>query len=157
MLFYRLRRCGTVPIDFWLAGRLCPTLFLTVVLTGCGGSASSVSGTVTLDGRPLGGSQSVRVTVMFYPESGGAPAAARADARGGYVLSTGAQQGLASGNYVVAISANEVIPPKVEGGMPGMRALTPQRYADPAQSGLRAEVKPGRNTFDFDLKSDARG
>ncbi len=122
------------------------------LLTGCGGGPSSVSGNVTLDGQPLAGKDQTRVTIMFYPESGGAPAAALADEYGGYSLATGAQKGLAPGNYVVIIAATESTP-AAAGGMPGKRMITPAKYADPKQSGFHAEVKPGRNTFDFDLKS----
>jgi hypothetical protein len=110
------------------------------------------------DGEPLAGSDNVRVTIMFYPESGsGAPAAAIADEAGEYVLSTGSQAGLAPGNYVVTLSATEFTPTADPGGMPGKRVLTPARYANPKQSGFRAEVTPGRNTFDFDLQSTAKG
>lgn len=134
------------------------TWILLVVLAGCGSSTASVSGSISLDGQPLVGSETVRVTVMFYPESGdGAPAAAKVDQSGRYTLSTGAQAGVAPNNYVVAISANQVIPANSGGGMPSMRPLTSPDYANPKLSGLKAEVKPGRNTIDFDLKSDAKG
>lgn len=134
----------------------CSILVMSVALTGCGNGLSSVSGDLTLDDQPLAGSDRVRATIMFYPESGGAPAAALADESGGYVLSTGAQDGLAPGNYLVIVSATESSPPAVAGGTPSKRVLTPEKYANPKQSGLRAEVKPGRNTFNFDLKSDAK-
>ena len=136
--------------------RLHAFLILTVVLTGCGSGLSSVSGNLTLDGKPLAGSDNVRVTIMFFPESGsGAPAAALADEEGGYSVSTGSQSGLAPGNYVVTLSATEYRPTDSTGGMPSKRVLTPARYANPKLSGLRAEVQPGRNTFDFDLRSEA--
>jgi hypothetical protein len=160
MLLRRPRKIGTVPNNCWHLAvcALCSALLASLVLTGCGGGTSSVSGKLTLDGEPLARTENVSVTIMFYPESGsGAPAAALADEAGGYVLSTGSQQGLAPGNYVVTLSATEFTPPAVAGGMPGNRVLTPARYANPKQSGLRAEVKPGSNTFNFDLRSDANG
>jgi hypothetical protein len=93
---------------------------------------------------------------MFFPASGsGAPAAALADESGNYSLSTGAQSGLAPGSYVVTLAATEVTPGAA--GEPRKRVITPLRYANPKQSDLRAEVEPGRNTFDFDLRSDAGG
>ena len=135
--------------------RLYTFLIMAVVLTGCGSGRSSVSGTLTLDGKPLAGSENVQVTIIFYPESGiGAPAAAMADQDGRYAVSTGSQAGLAPGNYAVALSATEYGTTNTAGGMPAKRVLTPARYANPKQSGLRAEVQPGRNTFDFDLQSD---
>lgn len=122
-----------------------------MIAVGCGGSASSVSGTVSVDGKPLVGSDTVRVTVMFFPELSGAPAAAKLDTSGQYELSTGSQAGLPPGNYSVAISAKEIA--TSGGGGQGARDLAASNYSDPQTSGLRAEVKPGSNTFDFDLKS----
>jgi hypothetical protein len=136
--------------------QLSPILVAFAAWTGCGSGLSSVSGTVTLDGKPLAGSENVRVTIMFFPESGtGAPAAALADESGGYTVSTGSQAGLAPGNYVVTLSATEYRP-AAGGGAPARRVLTPSRYANPKQSGLRAQVEPGRNKFDFNLQSDSR-
>jgi hypothetical protein len=131
-------------------------LLILALVTGCGGSSSSVSGTVTVDGKPLIGSETVLVTVMFYPESSGAPAAARLDESGQYELSTGSQEGLPPGNYLVAISAKEIVGPS-SGESTNMRNLAARRYASPKTSGFKAEVKPGANTFDFDLKSDPKG
>jgi hypothetical protein len=105
-----------------------------------------------VDGKPLVGSDTVRVTVMFFPESSGAPAAAKLDGSGQYELSTGSQAGLPPGNYTVAISAKEITS-AAGGGSQGMHDLASSTYSDPLTSGLVAEVKPGSNTFDFDLKS----
>jgi hypothetical protein len=127
-----------------------------VALAGCGNGRSSVRGTLTLDGQPLARTDNVHVTIMFFPASGnGAPAAALADESGNYSLTTGSQSGLAPGTYVVTLAATEVAP--VAGGAPRKRMITPSRYANPKQSDLRAEVEPGRNTFNFDLHSDAGG
>lgn len=125
---------------------------ILIVSVGCGGSASRVSGTVSIDGKPLVGSDTVRVTVMFFPESSGAPAAAKLDESGQYELSTGSQTGLPPGNYSVAISAKDIAAP-AGGGSQGARDLAAPNYSDPQTSGLKAEVKPGSNTFDFDLSS----
>src|SRR5262245_38392670 len=84
-----------------LACALGAGLLATVALSGCGNGNASVSGRLTLDGAPLASSERVRVTVMFCPEGGGVPAAALADGDGRYRLSTGAQMGLAPGDYVV--------------------------------------------------------
>lgn len=131
------------------------TACLVTMLTGCGSDLSSVTGTLTLDGRPLAGGETVGVTVLLFPETGvGVPAAGRADESGEYEISTGSQQGIKPGAYLVAISGVEVIPPKTEQEMPGRRQLTPLRYADPKQSGFRVDVKPGSNECDFDLHSD---
>jgi hypothetical protein len=164
--FHRIRmnvlpqKCSARTFDHksQVAWRLTAISFAALVLSGCGNGLSSVSGNVTLDGKPLRGSESVRVTVMFYPASGrGAPAAAIADENGEYAVATGSKEGLAPGSYVVTLSAVEFIPSNVPGGMPGRKVLTPERYANAKESGLSADIKPGRNTFDFELSSDAQG
>ena len=133
-------------------------LVLSFFITGCGSGLARVGGTVTLDDKPLAGGRDLRVTVLFVPESGsGTTGAALVDADGRYSLSTGAKSGIQPGDYLVAISAVEVIRPKDESAPPGSRPLTAQHYADPKLSGFRAEVQPGSNTFDFNLRSDARG
>ena len=122
------------------------------IAVGCGEALPTVSGQLTLDGQPLSASDTVRVTIMFYPESDGAPAAALADHRGWYELATGATQGIAPGRYVAVVSA--VDSSSGTDGTPQKRVITPEIYADPTRSGLVAEVKPGSNRFDFDLKSN---
>ena len=111
-----------------------------------------------LDDKPLAGGRDLRVTVMFVPESGsGATGAALAGADGEYALSTGSKRGLKPGNYLVGISAVEVLRSNDESAPPSFRPLTPRHYADPNRSGFRAEVLSGRNVFDFNLRSDTRG
>lgn len=91
---------------------------------------------------------------MFYPESGvGAPAAATVDESGEYQLSSGSQNGLAPGPYVVTLSAMELTFPNGPEAEPSRKLLTPMRYAQPKESGLRREVKPGSNRFDLELTS----
>jgi hypothetical protein len=141
-------------------GQVGGTLFLILLSLvgwgGCNGGRSSVRGTLTLDGEPLARTENVQVTIMFFPANGsGAPAAALADESGNYTLTTGSQSGLAPGSYVVTLAATEVTP--AAGGSSKKRMVTPLRYANPKQSDLRAEVQPGRNTFDFDLQSSDAG
>jgi hypothetical protein len=147
---------GTLSIFSARAFVRCAALVAMFLLTGCGSDLASVSGTLTLDGKPLARTENTNVTIMFYPESGsGAPAAAMTDESGQYELTTGSQQGVAPGKYVVTLSASQFDPPSPEGGPPGRRFLTPVRYASPGESELRADVEPGSNTFDFDLKSSS--
>lgn len=133
----------------------CLLLLMSLCAVGCSDSAK-VSGLVSLDDKPFVGGRDMRVTVMFVPESGdGATAAGLVDDNGKYNLSTGSKSGLKPGNYLVAISAVEMIRSKDDSAPPGGRRLTSRRYADPRQSGFRAEVQSGSNTFDFNLRSDA--
>lgn len=126
-----------------------------LAFTGCGGDWSSVSGKLSLDGKPLASGENRQVTLMFQPESGGGPpAAAQVDSSGYYTLSTGSRGGLPPGNYVVTISAMDLSFPAGPNNPPVRRLITPLKYAQPEQSGLRCVVQPGRNQFDFGLDSD---
>jgi hypothetical protein len=123
-------------------------------LVGCGSNLSSVSGTVTLDGKPLAGSDKLSGTVQFSPEDGrGTIAVGNLDQSGRYNLSTGSRVGVLPGKYLVSVSAVEIIPPKIAGEAGSGRLTTPPRYADAKSSGFTAEVAPGRNTFDYALSS----
>jgi hypothetical protein len=142
-----------ISIDGWIVNRVVVLFLALGGFAGCGESLPTVSGNLTLDGRPLAASDTTRVTIMFYPEGGGAPAAALVDSNGHYQLATGAKEGVAVGRYVAVVSATDSAPSGVAGGSPRKKVLTPAIYANPKQSGLVADVKPGSNTFDFDLKS----
>ena len=131
-------------------------LLLSIGLIGCSDTAN-VSGIVSLDDKPLIGGHDQRVTVMFVPESGsGATAAGLVDGEGRYTLFTGTKQGIQPGSYLVAVSAVQMIRSKYESGPPAGRRLTPNFYADPKRSGFRTEVQAGSNTFDINLRSDAK-
>jgi hypothetical protein len=117
-----------------------------LLLAGCGGGASTVSGSVSLDGQPLTRTESRNITIMFTPESGGAPASALVDESGEFSLATGARAGLAPGKYIVTLAAIEVTGGKKQ-------VVTPARYSNAKDTDLRADVQPGSNNFDFELKS----
>jgi len=126
-----------------------------MLCVGCGSDLATVTGTVTLDGQPLAGSDMLRGTVQFSPEDGhGTKAVGYVDGNGHYDLTSGSRVGVLPGNYLVTISANQIIPSKTPGGAPSGRLVTPARYADPKNSGFKAEVGRGRNTFDYALTSD---
>ena len=97
-----------------------------------------VSGTITMDGKPLAG-----VMVAFFPEKG-RPATAVADDQGHYVL-----------RYTSDVSGSKVGPSTVhltwETGVSG--PPIPERYGL-NKSELTADVKPGDNVFDFSINSD---
>ena len=104
------------------------------------------------------GDRDHRITVLFVPAGGiGATTAALVDEDGGYELATGSQGGIKPGSYLVSISGVDVIRSADGSAPPGKRQATPARYADPQQSGFRADVEPGSNTFNFELKSEAAG
>lgn len=116
------------------------SLFATIL--GCGGPSDQpplgkVSGKVTLDGQPLEG-----VIVNFQPSTGRA-ATAETDASGKYELI-----------YIYGTNGAKVGVNKVSfrwpDGVEGKRAI-PKKYT--GATDIVAEVKSGRNTFDWELVS----
>lgn len=135
---------------------------LVLNLSGCGGKSDQpelgrVTGTVTLDGAPLGG-----VAVVFHPDNG-RPARGRTNAEGKYELTyIGNTPGSKIGNNRVEIAPNEE--GEEDSGDAGDTENTgaakrptrgkieiPARYN--IKSELKADVKPGENVFDFKLDS----
>jgi hypothetical protein len=117
---------------------------------GCGGKPSSVTGRVTLDGAPL-----PRGTVTFHPTEHGGLAYGTIDPDGAYELKTGGQQGLTPGEYDVTVVATEPTPANLPAGAtpPIGKRITPERYARPETTDLRAKVEPGANEIDLPLRS----
>ncbi len=125
---------------------------LSVVVTAlCASCASGpklhpVKGQVFFGGKPAEGAR-----VVFHPV-GADPNAPRPSgvvgADGTFTLSTHVPgDGAAAGAYAVAIvwlpADAQSDPKKTE-----LKNLLPDRYADPTQSNLRAEVKPGENVLE---------
>lgn len=123
-------------------------LFLAACcLVGCRGETGpakyTVSGTVTLDGKPLSNGD-----VTFYPVAGNLPAAAGKLEDGRYTFRT-----VAGEHRVVvrAVSDKPIITSPID--PPLYESIVPARYNDATT--LTADVTPaGRNRFDFDLASD---
>jgi hypothetical protein len=134
---------------------------------GCGGDANSpdlhpVSGTVTMDGKPLDSA-----TVFFRPSgtTKGTGSFGKTDASGKYTLRTDrGGEGAVEGTYDVMISrevnadgtpvADVAVDPNAPaeaGG--GLRESVPAAYSDYQRPTLNATVPPGGTTADFALKS----
>jgi hypothetical protein len=125
--------------------------------TGCGKHAASVSGDVTLDGKPLSTG-----VVNFTPAATGASAYANIGADGRYSLQTGAEAGLEPGSYRVTVAANataeQAAAMGIRIGRDGiMPLLTPPRYADVSTTPLVVDVKAGRQEIDLALEADTPG
>ena len=127
--------------------RLCWLTLLSAFLLGCGarGDLASVRGKVTLDGQPL-----PDAFVVFAPTKKGTTSYGRTDAGGNYeMMFTDYQKGAWLGENSVRISTGDL----GSGGGPGPKERVPIVYNE--ASTLTAEVKPGSNNLNFDLKSTA--
>ena len=129
-----------------------------LVIVGCSSRPADepplgrVRGKVTMDGQPLAG-----VDVAFLPEKG-RPSMATTDATGHYDLwYINRTMGAKVGPHKVFVRPTEMSPEEAaaNGSRSGAQVTPPPRI--PAKynkrSTLTAEVKPGRNTFDFALES----
>lgn len=127
---------------------------LCLAMSGCGNGLAQVSGLVTLDGKPLGSGDNVRTTVIFQPvASTGTKAAAIVDENGRYQLSTGSQEGIPPGEYIVTCTSAQVIPPKDPWGTPSGKQITSTKYSSAATSRMSFTVQAGSNEYDIPLKS----
>ena len=134
-------------VRLWLA------VLALFVPAGCGGSHERqttypVHGLVTLDGKPVsfGG-------VRFIP-AGGRPLHAKIQSDGTYSLSTGDEDGAPPGKYRIAVQVREIVKPAaaMEPPRPG-KSHIPEKYGDPATSGLVFEVVAGDNEHHIELSS----
>jgi hypothetical protein len=152
-------------------------LLMIALVAGCGGpkrpQTVAVSGTVTLDGKPVEGA-----TVGFIPEGGGRPATGTTDASGAFTLTTFEPgDGAVVGKHSVTVSkvrgsgqqgdqastASGPGPGPGPGAMPlsgmpeagGVKLewIVPKKYSEPANSGLKVEVRSGLEPVKLDLSS----
>lgn len=124
----------------------CASLILALSLTGCGGDGPErgvVTGKVTLNGDPLPGAD-----VVFQPEEG-SPSLAVTDDKGRYdLMYTRDKRGAMVGEHVVQITT-----PTTGTDTQGNEVRVPQQVPPKYNAGstLTCEVKPGKNTYDFEL------
>jgi hypothetical protein len=138
---------------WWVVSRCFVLALLAVVILGCGPGGpprAPVSGTVTLDGKPL-----PRGTVQFVPDASrgtnGPTGVGSIDAQGRYEIQTTGAPGAILGFHVVGVVACEEVDLNKTSYAP---SLIPERYNNPLASGLTAEVKKGqRNVINLELRS----
>jgi hypothetical protein len=120
--------------------------------SGCSRSdfESSVSGTVTLDGKAIGPG-----FLVFAPVSGGTnPANGAIQTDGSYQLKTANAIGLHAGRYKVSVTVlDQPDVPRGERSFVAAKSRIPEKYNDINTSGLEYEVESGRNTIDIPLSS----
>lgn len=124
-----------------------PSIVSIALFAGCNGNSANVTGTVTLDGQPL-----TTGSVSFQPTTSGPVAYGSIGPEGNYQLSTGTSTGLNAGEYIVTVVATEEArqPAPGEPELPP-KLLTPERYGNVEQSGLRFTVTRGANKIDLPL------
>lgn len=128
-------------------------VFVMAGVTGCGSSGGGpkeypVTGTVKFDGTPVETGQ-----ILFR--------ATERDKRGysGSITNGAYDLKAEAGKMTVQITASRIIPGKFDESNPGEKSPVGEMYI-PAryntQTELTAEVKPGKNSIDFDLKSETK-
>lgn len=108
-----------------------------------------VSGTVTLDGRPL-----FRAIVTFHQADAKKPKKLKAetDEEGKYRLTTAKPgDGIPAGDYLVTFS----FPERDKDGKvkEGGKEFLPQKYVDAERAVIKVTVTPGKNELNFNLAS----
>jgi hypothetical protein len=119
--------------------------------SGCSGNfASEVSGTVTMDGNPIGPG-----FLVFAAVDGDTnPANGAIQPDGSYQLKTANTRGLNPGKYRVSVTILDQpdVPPG-ERSYIVAKSRIPVKYNDMSTSGLEFDVAPGRNSIDIALAS----
>lgn len=122
-----------------------------MLAVGCSKSPhdSTVSGTVSLDGVPIGPG-----VIQFVPlDRGHNPATGTIQVGGDYQLKTSNDLGLPPGEYDVTVAVYNH--PEVKAGeraAPGSAPLrTPEKYLSLGTTDLRFTVEPGKNEIDVSL------
>jgi hypothetical protein len=114
-----------------------------LTLTGCERGRGDVSGTVTLNGKPLPGGM-----VTFVPDNGRAEAA-RIGEDGKYTITN-----IPAGPARITVATQQPIRMKENGKdfePLGKYVPIPERYRDPETSGLTLDVKRGFQECDLSL------
>lgn len=136
------------------------------MLAGCGVEEGNTRPTapvtvaVNYKGKPVEGA-----IVQFISVENPQPAVGTTDASGVCKLTTyKTHDGAIIGSNVITIAKNEVDAKNIRPVRPedkdlvgvtpppNLKSLIPQKYAAPGTSGLREEVKKGKNDFAFELK-----
>lgn len=121
-------------------------LMLALIAAGCGPKRpplAPVGGTVTFEGKPLKSGK-----IQFVPADGRSATGKIRDGRIENVSTFDRDDGVLVGPHRVAIFAFVREPV----GMEIVPWLIPQRYGDPATSGLTVEIQSGKkNNLTFDL------
>lgn len=140
--------------------RVCILTIAAAMAVGCsrGPATAKVTGSVTLDGKPLAFG-----SVMFQGATGGQPARGDIQPDGTFALTTFATgDGAIVGNHRVRVVCYSSQDPAKQGQGPMGDSLgtllIPERYTSLGASGISAEVPPeGLDDFKIELVSKGTG
>ena len=116
-----------------------------LAVMGCGNPVATVTGKVTMDGKPLEFGD-----IGFHLENGTVVGNTKIINGGTY--SIGANTQLAPGNYKAVIIVNETSVSKGPGSVVMPKRISPEKYSTKESTPLKVELKAGANTANFDLK-----
>lgn len=129
----------------------CKSLFLLLtvgLMVGCGESRGTVSGTITLNGQPIGpGSVMFRSTDALNPRAPSGFSDFSEDGKYELVTPGKKNAGLLPGEYIVTIDG----PTSADEKAATQKTRIPAKYRDPETSGLKVTLQPGPQTIPFDL------
>ena len=121
-----------------------------VLMGGCGGKTGELTGRVTFQNKKL------QQGTVLVAASGGSMHSGVIQSDGTYTI-----PGIPVGPAKIAVNCPDprevkVIPRKKEEKRAAVDVskwtAIPEKYADPKESGLSTEIRPGSNTFNIDLK-----
>jgi hypothetical protein len=137
---------------------LFPVLFAVLLLSGCGSREGHVSGKVTLDGKPLG-----RAQLRFHHEDdkNELPVAAATGEEGLYRVIGFQGDTIPPGKYRITVvrmvlrdgtmpEGEKILEAEARGWL---RNHLPKTYEDVATTPFQAEIRPGDNTVNLELKT----
>ncbi|MBN1909697.1 MAG: hypothetical protein JW818_08160 [Pirellulales bacterium] len=127
---------------------------LTLLACGCGRAGprmATVSGVVTLDGKPLSQGR-----VLFVAERG-LGANGEIDEQGRFTLATDGRIGASVGRHRIAIVSVRQVPPSPGERLSGAEWLIPRHFGAPDQSGLEYDVQEDANTILIELSTKGPG
>ncbi|MDB5339875.1 MAG: hypothetical protein JWN70_5494 [Planctomycetaceae bacterium] len=126
-------------------------MIMVCVLAGCGGGTKpiqSVSGKVTLDGKP------VTEGIVNFVSAGGFAASAPIKDGAYSIARSQFGSGIPLGDYKVAVESAPPPDPLAKSSQAASNPVQiPKKYRDPGSSGLTAKVEKASKPFDFALES----
>ncbi|HXG13128.1 MAG TPA: carboxypeptidase-like regulatory domain-containing protein [Gemmataceae bacterium] len=103
-----------------------------------------MSGTVTLDGKPLSGA----AVILFPQEHGAETVVGMTDQNGRFIITPAAGRSIAYGTYKVVVSKREQLTPAQLNAFITPKELLPAKYSDLSQTVLSVNVT---SAADIDL------